>query len=184
MKPIPDDTTQVVRQGVERACRDFSERIAPLGFARTKKMFWTRKNPYTVDFVHLHRSGSTYGKPRNYSVDFRVHFSIRVLNDMFEAPALNGPFSDPTRLRAGLYHLRFNAQTGSTYDRCVEDLARFVVEQGEPWFVRFRNPDALLSFQDSPLRQVQKERLIAAVGGNSDADAVAQSLKILGIKAP
>jgi hypothetical protein len=59
MKPIPDDTTQVVRQGVERACRDFSERIALLGFARTKKMFWTRKNPYTVDFVHLHRSGST-----------------------------------------------------------------------------------------------------------------------------
>jgi hypothetical protein len=182
MKPIPDDATQVVRQGVERACRDFSERIAPLGFARTKKMFWTRKNPYTVDFVHLHRSGSTYGRPINYSVDFRVHFGIRVLNDTFEAAALNGPFSDPTRLRAGLYHLRFNAQTGSTYDRSVGDLARFVGEQGEPWFVRFRNPDALLSVQDSPLRQAEKERLIAAVDGNSDADAVAQSLKLLGIK--
>jgi hypothetical protein len=184
MKPIPDDTTQVVRQGVERACRDFTKGIAPLGFARTKKMFWTRQHPNTVDFVHLHRSGSTYGKPINYSVDFRVHFSIRVLNDTFEAAALNGPFSDPTRLRAGLYHLRFNAQTGSTYERCVGDLARFVVEQGEPWFVRFRNPDALLNFQDSPLRQAEKDRLIAAVGGHSDAGAVGQSLKLLGIKTP
>jgi hypothetical protein len=184
MKPIPDDTTQVVRQGVEKGCRDFSERIAPLGFARTKKMDWTRRNPHTVDFIHLHRSGSTYGKPINYSVDFRVHFGIRVLNDTFEAAALNGPFSDPTRLRSGFYHLRFNAQTGSTYDRCVEDLARFVAQQGEPWFIRFRSPDALLGFQDSPLREAEKERLAVAVAGNSDANAVAQSLKLLGIKTP
>src|SRR3954447_8270659 len=182
MKPNPDDTTQVVRQGVEGACRAFSERIAPLGFARTKKMFWTRRNTYTVDFVHLHRSGSTYGKPIDYSVRFRVHFGLRVLNDRFEAAAFNGPVSDPTRLRAGLYHLRFNAQTGSTYERCVEDLARFVVEQGEPWFSRFRNPDALLSFEDSPLRQAEKERLTAALSGNSDADALAQLLNIFGLK--
>jgi hypothetical protein len=105
-----------------------------------------------------------------------------VLNDPFEAAALNGPFSDPTRFRAGLYHLRFNAKTGSTYDRCVEDLGRFVSEQGEPWFIRFRSPDALLGFQDSPLRQPEKERLASAVAGNSDANAVAQPLKVLGIK--
>jgi hypothetical protein len=182
MKPVPDDTTQVVRRGVEKACRDFSERVASLGFARTMKMFWTKRNAHTVDFVHLHRSGSTYGKPINYSVHFQVHFGIRVLNHKFEAAALNGPFRDPPRLRVGLYHLRFNAQTGSNYDRCVEDLARFVAEQGEPWFVRFRNPDALVSFQGSPLRQDEKERLIAAMTGNSDASAVAHSLKLLGIK--
>jgi hypothetical protein len=182
MNPIPDDTTKIVRQGVEKACRDFSGRIAPLGFARTLKMFWTRRNTHTVDFVHLHRFGSSYGKPINYSVDFRVHFGIRVLNDTFEAAALNGPCSDSTRLRAGLYHLRFNAQTGSTYERCIEDLTRFVAEQGEPWFVRFRNPDALLSLPDTPLRQADKERLIAALGGNSDPEVIAQSLKLLGIK--
>lgn len=183
MKPIPEDTTQVVRQGVEKACRDFTERIVPLGFARTKKMFWTRRHGQTVDFIHFHRSGCSYGKPLNYSVNIRVHFGIRVLNDTFPAPALNGPFSDPGRLRTGRYHHRFNAQTGSTYDRCIDDLARFVVEQGEPWFIRFREPDALLTFEDSPLQQPERERLRAAVGGCSDPDAVTQSLQLLGIQA-
>lgn len=182
MNPTPDDTTQVVRQGVEKACQDFSERISPLGFARTKKMFWTRRHDHTVDFIHFHRSGSSYGKPRNYSVDIRVHFAIRVLNDTFEAAALNGPFSDPGRIHDGRYHHRFNAQTGSTYDRCIEDLVRFVVEHGEPWFVRFRELDALLTLADSPLRPPEKERLRAAIAGQPDPAAIAQSLKLLGLK--
>jgi len=182
MKPIPEDTTQVVRSGVEKACREFTARIESLGFKRTKKMFWTRRHPHTVDFIHFHRSGSTYGKPLNYSVDIRVHFAIRVLNDAFEATALNGPFSDAGRLREGRYHLRFNAQTGSTYDRCIEDLTRFVIEQGEPWFTRFRLPDALLTFEGSPLRDAEKDRLREALATSPDSDAVARSLKLLGIK--
>ncbi len=183
MKPIPDDTTQVVRAGVERACRDFSQRIESLGFARTKKMLWTRRHLHTADVIHFHRSGSSYGRPLNYSVDIHVQFSIRVLNDTFEALAANGPSSDPGRLRMGRYHHRFNAQTGSTFDRCVGDLSRFVVEQGEPWYVRFREPDALLTFDDTPLRQPEKDRLRAAVAGCPDPDVVDQSLKLLGIKA-
>jgi hypothetical protein len=182
MKEIPTDTTQVVREGVERACKEFSARIAPLGFTRTKKVFWIRRNPYTVEFIHLHRSGSTYGKPINYSVDFRIHFAIRVLNDTFEAPALNGPFSDAGRLREGRYHLRFNAQTSSTYDRCIDDLARFVSEQGEPWFSKFRNCEMLLASSDSPLREADKERLQSALNGQSDPEVVSASLKMLGIK--
>jgi hypothetical protein len=182
MNPVPEDTTKVVRQGLERTCRDFSERIAPTGFVRTKKVFWTRRHPLTVDFIHFHRQGISYGKPINYSVEIRVHFGIRVLNDTFIAAALNGPHSDPGRLRAGLYHLRFNAKTGSTYDRCVDDLVRFVLEQGEPWFLRFRQPEALLNFQDSPLQQPDKDRLRLAMDGHSDPAAEALSLKELGIK--
>jgi hypothetical protein len=182
MKPIPEDTTQVVRQGVERACKDFSDRIFSLGFKRTKKMFWTRRHTHTVDFVHFHRSGSSYGKPINYSVDFRVHFGIRVLNDPFEAAALNGPRSDPTRTREGRYHLRFNAQTGSTYERCLDDLVRFVQEQGEPWFSRFKDTKALLTKSDSPIREIEKDHLRLAIEGRTDPAMEAQSLKILGIK--
>lgn len=182
MKSTPEDTTQVVRQGVEKACRDFTARIAPLGYARTKKMFWTRMHVQTADFIHFHPSGSSYGKPLNYSVEIRVHFGIRVLNDTFPALALNGPFSDAGRLRLGRYHLRFNAQTDSTYDRCIEDLARFVIEQGEPWFIRFREADALLTFEDSPLQQPEKEHLRAVIVGCLDTKAVGQSLKLLGIK--
>jgi hypothetical protein len=182
MDPIPEDTTSVVRAGLERACREFTTKIEGLGFSRTKKMFWVRSRRLFSNIVHFHRSGSTYGKSLNYSVEIRVHFGIRVLNDTFEALALNGPFSDHGRLNEGRYHLRFNAKTGSTYDRCVEDLARFVREQGESWFGRFGSPEALLEFEDSPLRPQDKDRLWMALNGQSDPDAVARSLKLLGLK--
>ena len=180
MLSIPEDTTQIVRQGVERACRDLSQRLEPLGFARTRKMLWTRRSTHTAQFIHLHRSGSTYGKPINYSVSFRIELGIRVLNDLFEAPALNGPTSDDLSLGKG-YHLRFNASTGSTYDRCIDDLSRFVLERGEPWFKRFGAAEALLK-HDSPLREAEKERLRAAMGGQHQPEVVAKSLALLGIK--
>jgi hypothetical protein len=176
------NTTQVVRDGLEKACREFTDNIAILGFTRTKKMFWTRENQYTVDFIHFHRGGSSYGAPINFSVDIRVEFGIRVLNDRFVAAALNGPFSDPTRTRAGNYHLRFNAKSGSTYERCITDLVRFVVEQGEPWFTRFRDPRELIEAVDSPLRPEEIDFLAAALSGASQPDNVALSRKILGIK--
>jgi hypothetical protein len=176
--------TQVVREGLEKACREFTERITSLGFSRTKKMFWTRQHQHTVDFIHFHRSGSSCGTPRNFSVDIRVHFGIRVLNDAFEAAALNGPFSDPTLTREGNYHLRFNAKSGSTYDRCVDDLVRFVVEQGEPWFNQFRDTTSLTDARVTPLRPESIEALSGALRGASNADNVANSRKVLGIKPP
>src|SRR5262245_26466578 len=106
MKSIPDDTTKVVRSGVAKASKDLTEGLKTLGFARTKKMLWTRGHPFTVDFIHLHRDSSTYGKPINYSVSFRLNCGIRVLNDEFEALALNGICSDADRERTGRYHLR------------------------------------------------------------------------------
>ncbi len=181
-----EDSTQVVRQGVERACRDFSQRIAPLGFTRTRKMFWTRlPGLHTIDFIHLFRSGSSYGKPINYSVSLRVHLGIRVLNDTFEAAALNGPCSDDMRsFREGRYHLRFNASTGSTYERCIDDLARFVTEQGVPWFERFKMADALLDRSDTPLRDAEKQYLRGALSGAARPEALTRSLTLLGIKQP
>jgi len=181
--PSPPDKsfTNIVRAGVERACRDFTARVEPLGFRRTLKMFWTRRHPLSVDFIHFHRSGSTYGAPRTASVDIRVHFGIRILNDDFVAAALNGPYSDHGKLHAGRYHLRFNAETGSTYDRCIDDLERFVVEQGEPWFSRWSSTEALLQ-SDSPLKPQHKDFLRAARDGQSSTERIAASLKILGIK--
>jgi hypothetical protein len=177
------ETTKVIRKELERACRDFSSQIVSLGFIRTKKMFWTRVHPLTVDFIHFHRSGSTYGVPINYSVDIRVHFGIRVLNDSFEAAALNGPYSDATLTRKGHYHLSFNAKSGSSYDRCITDLVRFVNEQGEPWFNRFQNIKKLLKEKDSPLNSEVKEYLKEANSGQGVPENETASHKILGIKA-
>ena len=182
METPEKSTTQVVRDGLERACREFTEKITSLGFARTKKMFWTREHQHTVDFIHFHRSGSSYGALRNFSVDIRVHFGIRVLNDTFEAAALNGPFSDPALTRAGNYHLRFNVKSWSAYERCIDDLIRFVVEQGEPWFQRFRDSSALVDTRLTPLRSESIEALSAALRGDSEPTNVANSRKVLGIK--
>jgi hypothetical protein len=136
----------------------------------------------TIDVIHFHRNGSTYGTPRNCSIDLRVHFAIRVRNDSFEGAALNGPFNDPTITRTGRYHHRFNAATGSTYERCLDDLSRFVVEQGDPWFLKFRNIKALLERPDSPLKSPEKELLAEANEGQSNPLNEALSSKILGLK--
>lgn len=135
-----------------------------------------------IDLIHFHRRGSTYGAPINFSVDIRVHFAIRVLNDSFVAAALNGPSSDPSKLRSGRYHPRFNAKSGDTYERCIEDLLRFVVEQGEPWFHRFHSPDNLLRSPDSPLTAPEKQFLTDALTGNTNPKNETNSLKILGIR--
>ena len=181
MKSSDTSFTKVVHAGLEKACREFTSRVEPLGFQRTLKMFWTRRHPLTVDFIHFHRNGSTYGASQTASVDIRVHFGIRVLNDDFVAVALNGPYSDPGTLRDGRYHLRFNAETGSTYDRCIDDLVRFSAERGELWFQRWNSVEALLQ-SDSPLRPQGRELLRSARDGKVNGECVAASLKILGVK--
>ena len=172
----------LVRAGLEHACKEFSARIALLGFERTLKMCWTRRNPLTIEFIHLHRGGSSYGAPINASVDIRLHLGIRVINDDLVAAAQNGPSSDQETARAGRYHLRFNADSGSTFHRCVDDLVRFVEEQGEPWFQRFRAVETLLSASDSPLGPKVKEALVAAQAGSASVERGAASLKLLGMR--
>ena len=178
-----EDSAQVVRHGVERAFSDFTQRVAPLNFTRSKRMFWTRLRFHTVDFVHIHPGGSSYGNPINYSVDFRAHLGIRVLNDSFPAPSLNGPCSDDLGSMLPFhYHLRFNAKSGSTYERCLDDLVRFLLEQGEPWFRRFCTAEALLNFEDSPLQDSEKQGLREATAGQTNPKVVSKSLALLGIK--
>ncbi|MBE2287654.1 MAG: hypothetical protein IAE77_29625 [Prosthecobacter sp.] len=144
-------------------------------------MFWTRRHEHTVDVIHLHRGGSSYGGPINFKVEFGVHFGIRVLNDTFEAVALNGPMSDSTRMRVGHYHHSFNAKSGHMFERCIEDLFRFVTEQGDPWFAAYREPNRLLTV-DSPLQDTGREHLRSALAGHSDSERIAASLKLLGLK--
>jgi len=123
---IPDrPLIHIVREGLEKACKEFNARVKPLGFSRTKKMLWTRRHDLTVDFISFSRSGSSYGAPANASVQIRVHLGIRVLNDGGNCGALtiNGPSSDDnssSKIRSGRYHLRLNAVSGSTFARCID----------------------------------------------------------------
>lgn len=128
--------SKVVREAFVRVCADFTRFIKPHGFKRAGRRGWTRNNGGLVNVICFHRGGSTYGAPINYSVDIGVDFAAHPTElTMMEFRGLNGPSSHQVRDSRGYaYHLRFNALTGSTYDRCLEDLARITLEHGLPWF--------------------------------------------------
>ena len=170
--------TRMVREGFERACRAFTDGMTPLGFTRTKKTLWVRRQRFTAEVVHLHRRGVSYGGPLTASIDIRIHLGVRVLADDQSPLAIAGPFSDELRFREGRYHLRFNARTGDSFERCVADLDRFVVQEAEPWFRRFRSTSALLTDPESPLRDNERRALSAAVEGSVSST----SLKELGLE--
>ena len=152
----------IINDGLKKVARDLSERIAKLGFNHTKKWYWVRLNDGYADFIHLHRHGSTYGGQLNYSISFRVYCGNRVLNDDFSGLGLNGPNSDSPEAMQRRYHMRFNAKSGSTYERCIDDLEKFVIEMGEPWFKTH------IPSQDA--RDIENQQNIK------------QSLKLLGMK--
>ncbi len=131
-------TTQIVRAGFDRACIDFTKLVVPFGFSKFKARFWSRQADRCTDFIHFHRSGVSYGAPSSNSIAIRVHFASH-LGQLPDPITLNGPNSDQLRDSDGYaYHLRFNALTWSTYDRCLDDLIRALRERGLPWFATQR----------------------------------------------
>jgi hypothetical protein len=178
---MPSELTKLVGKREEEACVAFSTEVARLGFERTRKKFWVRLHEHTADVLHLHRGGISYGASLNASVSLRLHLAIRVLNEgSFPEIHLNGPDSDKAP-REGRYHLRFNAESLDSFDRCGRDLVRYVREVGEPWFNRFREADALLVDSESPLRDDARTGLRAALDGCSSVEALAVSKKALGL---
>lgn len=173
--------SQSVTKGMQRICADFSKEAGIRGFLHTKNRTWVRLNDTCAESIYFHRHGSTYGAPRTASVDIRVMLSIRVLNAPVAGGAI-GIISDHVRRNTGYaYHHRFNAETGSTYDRCLEELGLYMVEIAEPWFAEWRDPQKLLTHAE--LSADARAGLKSAVSGNSIPETVAASLKALGVKA-
>jgi hypothetical protein len=103
---------------------------------------------------------------------------IHVLND---PDGGIGVWSTHVQRRNGYaYHLRFNAETWSTYDRCVDELALFVTEFAEPWFAEWGEPRKLIAHPE--LRLSTRKLLEEAVAGHANPESVAASLRKLGIK--
>ena len=170
----------IVAEGMKRVCKDFSDRVSAFGFRKTRSRLWTRVNKWSIDSIHFHRHGSSYGAPINASVDLRLSLGISVLNDPAPGGGI-GVLSDPVRRMNGrAYHHRFNAETWSTYDGCVEELVLFMTEFAEPWFAEWRDPQNLMTH--SQLRQSTQKLLQEALDGHSNPESIAASLKALGIK--
>jgi hypothetical protein len=178
---LPRSFSKVVAAGMLRLCGDFTTRVAPLGFSKTKRRFWARENEHTVDSIYFHRGGSSYGgAPRSASISIRVMLGIHVLNHPSPGATV-GLMSDNIRKPDGsAYHDRFNSETGSAYDLCLDDLTLFVTQFAEPWFAKWQEPEALLDYPDLPART--RPLLEQAVQGQVNPDYVAFSLKRCGIK--
>jgi hypothetical protein len=139
MSDTEKSTSEVVKAGFSRVCADFTKLAAPFGFARTnsRSREWNRQASGFIEAIYFHRSGSSYGAPRNNSIDIRVHFSIKDVSGAAAHPEQQT--SDRVRDERGYaYHLRFNALTWSTYDRCLEDLLRVTRDHGLPWFKKHK----------------------------------------------
>ncbi len=181
MKPGDEELSRLVREGMERACKDFTARVEPLGFEPAGKRRWVRRRPLTAEVVHFHRQGSSYGAPLNASIQIRVELSLRILNDPAPERGLAGPRSDPGTVRGGRYHLRFNARSGSTYERCIEDLVRFLEEEGEPWFRTYASGAELLKLPEGRLQPATRALLEEAMSGHASPENVAETLRSLGL---
>jgi hypothetical protein len=173
-------SSDVVKNGMLRICHDFSDRVGELGFRKGGNRSWARLNDHSAELIYFHRHGSSYGAPRNASVDIRVMLSVRVLTDPTPGGTV-GVISDPVRRKNGwAYHHRFNAETWSTYDRCLSELVLFTVEVAEPWFKELRDPQTLIRHPE--LRPETARLLAASVAGRAEPENVAASLRALKIK--
>ena len=135
MSDPPKKKSEVVKAGMTRVCRDFTELITPLGFRRTnsRSRAWQRDANGTLWEIHFHRGGSSYGAPISHQIDIRVHYWLRSSDG--DRIGGNGINSDKLRDSRGYaYHLRFNALSWSMYERCLDDLMRVTREHGMPWF--------------------------------------------------
>jgi hypothetical protein len=138
--------------------------LSALGYRRSKPTFFIRERPFLIEFIHLHKF--------SFGPKFRVHAGIRILQDTFDAPGLNGPDSSSDR---------FSYSTDvSSVTVCAHELSRWCATTAEAWFVKWRDPEHLITRSDSPLPADAKLALRDAIAGRSNPDVEARSRKLLG----
>src|SRR5262245_8340273 len=111
MSDAQKTTSAVVKGGMDRVCRDFTQAVAPLGFRRTnsRSRSWERRTDQLIQAIYFHRGGSSYGAPISHGIDLRVHFSLQ--NSDGTPARRDQLISDPLRDNRGYaYHLMFNAK--------------------------------------------------------------------------
>lgn len=159
----------------QKVLRLLAKSLAPLGFTRTKPSFLTRPGDLVVEFVHIHKY--TFGPY------FGIHRGIRVLNDAWQAVALNGPCIDGVANSEGSRYLsqfEFTPDPTSIAE-CAQLLGDVIRCQGEPWFSAMRPPERLLESAESPLRAEERAALRSAMSGALDAVAIEKSRRLLGL---
>ena len=84
--------------------------------------------------IWLSRGGATYGAPHSPSISLQLDLTSVRLSDGKRVDLGRHATQLLRRPTGYCYHHRFNAKTGSTYERCLQELGLFVSEVAEPWF--------------------------------------------------
>jgi hypothetical protein len=156
------------RQLAEKVLRLVTQKLAALGFDRKKPAFWVQRQTHRLNFFHIHLF--------RFGPQFRVHCGIRVLNDPFEAEALNGIDSD----KFSNYDLSFADDAGSV-DRCASAIVQFCTEKGVLWFEKWSDTSALVHGSESPLLPDQRKALSDALQGREDPKLVRASERLFNV---
>ena len=130
--------SQIVIEGMKRACSDFTKIVQPFGFKRGKRRTWTRQSDGADETIYLSICGATYGAPYSPSISLKLSLSSRRGVDGVHHYLGDHETRKLRRSTGYCYHHRFNAQSGSTYERCMEELDLFMHEVADPWFVEHR----------------------------------------------
>lgn len=130
--------SQIVAEGMKRVCSEFTKILQPSGFKRGKRRSWVRVNGETEETIYVSRSGASYGAPYSASISLRLDLASRKGIDGPRNHLHHHDINMMKRATGFGYHHRFNAQSGSTYDRCIDELELFMREVGEPWFAEHR----------------------------------------------
>ncbi len=126
--------SKVVSDGMKRVCSAITKMVQPLGYKRGNGRKWVRNVAGIEETIFLSRSGANYGAPYSPSIDLQIDLSSTRLSDSARSYLGRHETQRIRRPTGYCYHHRFNAETGSTYDRCLEELDLFVIEVAEPWF--------------------------------------------------
>ena len=134
--------SKIVAEGMKRVCSAFTKIVHPIGFTRGNGRKWEREFNGFRETLWLSRSGATYGAPSSQSISLQIDLvSVRLCDG--KRVDLSRDVTQFIRRNTGYcYHHRFNAETNSTFDRCIEDLGLFIVEVAEPWFKQERGASA------------------------------------------
>ncbi|WP_156442837.1 MULTISPECIES: hypothetical protein [unclassified Sphingomonas] len=130
--------SNVVAEGMKRVCSAFTGFVQSLGFKRGSGRKWVRQIDGFEEVIFISRSGATYGAPGSPSISLQLDLSSVCLGNGEKAYLDHHTIQLTRRSTGYCYHHRFNAETGSTYERCVEELGLFIKEVAEPWFEEVR----------------------------------------------
>jgi hypothetical protein len=145
--------------------REVGKQMRSSGFLHSKPSFLVRPLGAFALFMHFHRY--------RCSPCFRLHFGVRVMNDPFEAIALNGPCFE--------YAGTFEAAEDETL-ACTRTLIALIEREGQGWFSKFPDAEALYRAPGSPLQDRDRQALADDFGEKRNAARWRVSAQLLGLK--